>query len=209
MPPVIASIRSLCLVGGLALLGACGGAKDADNLADLDAKLTNGANEANEAIARAAAGGNIQKAPAAIETKSVATAGRTLGDLARQQAAGKSGQAGQGDCAKNVKSGPDWAERMPAPFRVYPGAKLQEAAGLDKEQCNLRIVSFTTSAAVDHIIDYYYTTARQAGYDGEHLLSQGEHQLGGTREKDGAAYVVFARRAAGGETEVDIVANAL
>jgi hypothetical protein len=208
---MIASIRLLSLAGGLALLAACQGPTDTDNLADLDARLTNGAaNEAdaaNEAIALAAAGGRLEKAPRAIEVKT-ATPGRGLGDLVRQQAAGKGGAgAAQGGCAKDVKMGPEWADRMPEPFRLYPGSKLAEAAGIDKERCTLRIVSFTTAAAIDPIIDFYYTQARRAGYDAEHLLSEGEHQLGGTR-KDGAAYVVFARRLQTGQTEVDIIANA-
>lgn len=209
-----ASIRSLCLVAGLALLSACGGQSEADNLADLDARLTNGAgNEAadveaaNRAIAMATAGGQIEKAPAAIETKSVTPGGRSVGDLVRQQAAGKAGVA-QGECAKDLKTGPEWADRMPPAFRLYPGASLVEAAGIDKERCTLRIISFTTQSAIDPVLDYYYTQARRAGYDGEHLLSQGEHQLGGTRAKDGAAYVVFARSAPGNLTEVDVVANA-
>jgi hypothetical protein len=200
-----ALIRFLPIAAGLALLAACGGPTASDNLADLDAKLTNGADNgvdaANEAIALAAAGGKIEKAPGAIATKNAKPQGQALNDL--------SGRAGgpQGDCAKNVKIGPEWADRMPHPFRLYPGAKLVEAGGIDKERCTLRIISFTTPAAVEPVLDYYYTQAKRAGYDAEHLLSQNEHQLGGTR-KDGGAYVVFARATPGKPTEVNIVANA-
>jgi hypothetical protein len=208
----------LCLLASLASLAACQGGTGADNLADLDAKLTNGvgntadaanaADAANEAIALAAAGGRIEQAPPAVETKHVAPAGRTLGDLARAQASGKAGGSGQGGtpCAKNVKYGPEWADRMPTPFRLYPGGKLAEAAGVDQERCTLRIISFTSAAAIDPIINFYYTQARRAGYDAEHVVNGGEHQLGGT-DAEGAAYVVFARRIANGQTEVDVVAN--
>ncbi|MBT2188904.1 hypothetical protein [Sphingobium nicotianae] len=206
-----ASLRSICLVASLALLSACQPRTQADNLADLDAKLTNGADnmvngagDADEAIALAAAGGRIEKAPAAVETKHVAPAGHALGDLAGSASA--SGQGGS-PCAKNVKYGNEWADRMPEAFRVYPGAKLAEAAGVDEAHCTLRIISFTTATGIDPIIDYYYTLARRAGYDGEHLVSNGEHQLGGTNPK-GAAYIVFARRLANGQSEVDVVANA-
>lgn len=215
-----ASLRSFCLITSLALLAACQGRTDADNLADLDAKLTNGvanaadeAIAANEAIALAAAGGHIEQAPPAVETKHVAPAGRTLGDLVRDQASGKTGGKasgsgeGGGSCAKNVKYGPEWADRMPKPFALYPGGKLAEAAGVDEERCTLRIISFTSATGIDPILNYYYTQARRAGYDAEHLVSGGEHQLGGTGAND-AAYVVFARRIANGQTEVDIVANA-
>ena len=200
-----ASIRFLSIAASLALLSACGGPASTDNLADLDAKLTNGADnaaaDANAAIALAAAGGTIEKAPAAKEVKGTGPQGDALGSLS-----GKNGGK-QGSCAKDVKTGPEWADRMPAAFRLYPGATLAEAGGVDREQCTLRILSFTTAAGVDPIMDFYYTQAKRAGYDAEHLLSQGEHQLGGTR-KDGGAYVVFARATDGKPTEVNIVANA-
>jgi len=192
-----ASIRSLCLAGGLALLAACQGGGNADNLADLDARLTNGANDAAEAdaaIALAAAGGQIEKAPVAVQTKAVASQGQPIGN------------AVQGPCARDVKMGREWADRMPASFRLYPGATLVEAGNVDKEECTLRVISFTTPAGIDPVLDYYYTQAKRAGFDGEHLLSGGEHQLGGT-SKDGGAYVVFARLK-DGKTEVEVIANA-
>ncbi|MBB5984406.1 hypothetical protein [Sphingobium lignivorans] len=210
MTSMAVHFRSLCLCGGLALLAACGGQKEADNLAELDARLTNGSDalsdDASDAIAIAEAGGKIEKAPPAKETGE--TPGRaTIGGLVRR-GDGAGAAPAPGGCASDLKSGSEWAERMPRPFRLYPGARLTEAAGIDREQCRLRVVSFATDAGIDQIMDYYYTQARRAGYDAEHLLSQGEHQLGGTREKDGAAYVVFARAGKDGQTDVDVIANA-
>lgn len=232
---MIASIRSLSLGAGLAmslaLLAGCGGRTEADNLADLDAKLTNGiengaaanaanaggavneADAANQAIALAEAGGRIEQAPAAVESKIVSPTGRSPADVIRAQAGGAPAGAAPGGgrtggCARKVKSGPEWAERMPAAFRLYPGAKLVEAAGVDTDSCTLRVISFTTGAAIDPVLGYYYTQAKRAGYDAEHLVSGGEHQLGGTRAKDGIAYMVYARRTPANLTEVDIVANA-
>ncbi len=208
-----ASFRSLCLLGGLVLLSACKGGGDADNLAALDAKLTNGADNAayNDAAidpdVLAAVGGNIEKAPAAVETKDAMSGAQTLGDLARRQAAGSKSATGD-DCVKAVQYGPEWAERMPEAFRLYPRGTLAEAAGIDKARCNkLRIISFTTPADITSVIDFYYTQAKRAGYDAEHLVSKGEHTLGGTRGD--AAYVVFVRRGANNLNEVDVVANAL
>ncbi len=197
-----ATARLLSLIGALALLGGCGGGKDADNLAELDARLTNGVQAdaaADAAVALAAAGGRIEKAPAprAVESS---------GDVMPRTGVAR-GQAASGECGKAVKLGPQWAERMPEPFRVYPGGRLTEAGGVEGGACTLRIVSFSTDTAIDPLIDYYYTQARRAGYDAEHLLDRGEHQLGGTHAKDGAAYVVFARRTAENRTEVEIVAN--
>lgn len=210
-----ASIRLLSLAGGLALLAACDGQPaGTDNLAELDARLTNGVIDAGEAgvndtAALAAAGGRIEKAPPAVRVPAGSEA-NTLGALARRQASRRGAappDAGEGACAQSVRAGPEWAERIPAPFRVYPGATLDEAAGIDRERCQIAIISFTTGTGIDRIMDFYYTQARRAGYDAEHLLSGDEHQLGGTRGADGAAYVVFARPAANGRTEVDVIAS--
>ncbi len=207
-----ASLRSLCLVGAVALVAGCQNRTEADNLAALDAKLTGGANAAQanaaDAGANAADLGQLEKAPPAVAVQGEASGNRTLGELARWQASGKPVAGADGsDCARSVKSGPEWADRLPEPFRIYPDARVVEAAGLDKERCRIVIVSFATRASIDQVMDFYYTTARRAGFDGEHLLSGTEHQLGGTNEQDGAAYVVFARPGEKGETEVDLVAN--
>jgi hypothetical protein len=195
------------------MLSACGGGGNSDNLAALDAKLTNGAdNAANNQAAidpdvLAAVGGTIEKAPAATETKDDVSGSRTLGDLVRRQASGTKTAAAGDDCAKAVQYGDEWAERMPEPFRLYPHGTLTEAAGIDKASCNkLRIISFSTHADIESVIDFYYTQARRAGYDAEHLVSKGEHTLGGTHGE--AAYVVFVRRGEGGLTQADVVANA-
>jgi len=189
------------------MLTACDSPTETGNLAALDAMLTNGAGVDPEVLA--AAGGRIEKAPAAIASKDAAPGAATLGALAGQQAAqdnGASQNPGRGDCTRSIKYGSQWAERMPEPFRLYPRGTLTEAAGTDKAPCNkLRVISFTTPASIDQVMDYYYTQAKRAGYDAEHLLSDGEHQLGGTRGE--AAYVVFARAGKSAATEVDVIAN--
>lgn len=210
-----ALFRSLCFLGGLAMLAACNGAKDADNLAALDAKLTNGAvdgvsNEVIDAEVLAAVGGRMEKAPTAIETADSLPGARALSDLIHKRT-GKDGSGASagaaGDCAKFVQYGAEWAERMPEPFRAYPRARLIEAAGTAKAPCTLRLLSFSTPAGPDAVMDFYFTQAKRAGYDAEHLLIGNEHQLGGTKGE--AAYVVLARRGEGQQTEVDVVANAL
>ena len=57
------------------------------------------------------------------------------------------------------------------------------------------------------VVDYYYTRARRSGYSADYEVRGGEHVLGGVRDNDGGAYVVFLNRNAGGGTSVDIVAN--
>ena len=128
----------------------------------------------------------------------------TLGAVAREQAAAKGGNA---NCTKKLKYGMEWAQRLPEGFPLYPGAQLMEAAGAQTDGCTLRAASFVTAVPRQGVMDYYYTLARRAGYDGEHKIMGGDHVLGGTRASDGAAYFILFTDAPGGRTSVDIIAD--
>lgn len=124
----------------------------------------------------------------------------TLGELAKRQ----QGQ-GLGTCAANVQYSATWANRL-GDLALYPGAAVTEAAGSNDRGCALRVVSFKTAAAPTRVIDWYYTQATKAGYDGEQQTDGTQRILGGTR-KDGGAYVVFVDPAANGGSAVDLVVN--
>ncbi len=128
----------------------------------------------------------------------------TLGGLAHDQ--GISHPKG-GGCTSKMQYGAVWATRMPAAFPVYPKGRVKEAAGIAAAPCNIRVVSFTTSAAMQDVVDYYYSRARRAGFTASYEIRAGEHMLGGTRTSDDGAYVVTFARAPGGQTSVDLVAN--
>lgn len=153
---------------------------------------------AAQAAAVKQAGGKLLAAPAAKEGAALDSTA-TLGAVARN-----SGNAG---CAKKLAYGMDWALRLPDPFTLYPGAQLTEAAGADADGCTLRAASFVTPAPKQGVLDYYYTLARRAGYDGEHKVMGGDHVLGGTRGADGSAYFILLTDAPGGKTSVDIIAD--
>jgi hypothetical protein len=127
----------------------------------------------------------------------------TLGALAADQGVTR----GKGTCDAKLQYGAGWANRMPAEFPVYPRGRVKEAGGVDGGICDIRVASFTTSAAMQSVLDYYYTRARRSGYSAEHQLRAGEHVLGGTRDNDGGAYFITFNAAPGGGTSVDIVAN--
>lgn len=127
----------------------------------------------------------------------------TLGGLAADQGVTR----GKGTCDAKLQYGAAWANRMPPEFPVYPRGRVKEAGGVDGGICDIRVASFTTSAAMQNVIDYYYTRARKSGYNAEHQIRGGEHVLGGTRDNDGGAYFITFNKAAGGGTAVDIVAN--
>ncbi|NWK96887.1 hypothetical protein DM806_14675 [Sphingobium lactosutens] len=156
-----------------------------------------------QATAVRQAGGKLLSAPAASQGEAMAST-VTLGAVAREQAAQRGGNAG---CAKKLDYGTEWAQRLPEPFALYPGAQLTEAAGAEADGCTLRAASFVTPVPRQGVMDYYYTVARRAGYDGEHKIMGGDHVLGGTRGSDGSAYFILFTDAPGGKTSVDIIAD--
>ncbi|MDO7834490.1 hypothetical protein Q4610_05470 [Sphingobium sp. HBC34] len=158
---------------------------------------------AAQAAALKAVGGKLMPAPAASEGEALAST-VTLGAVAREQAVRRGGTGG---CAKKLAYGMEWAQRLPEPFALYPGAQLTEAAGAETDGCTLRAASFVTPAPRQGVMDYYYTLARRAGYDGEHRILGGDHVLGGTRGSDGSAYFILFTDAPGGKTSVDIIAD--
>lgn len=127
----------------------------------------------------------------------------TLGELAKAQAAGPQTK----NCTRDVQYSARWANRLPAAIPLYPDAQVSEAAGNNLPGCRLRVVSFASTAAMQMLIDYYYTAAIRAGYTSEHQAKDGEHILAGAREKDGGAYYISFARRPGGGTNVDLIAN--
>jgi hypothetical protein len=132
-----------------------------------------------------------------------ANGGRTLESLAAEQGA----KRGKGTCEAKLQYGAAWAGRMPTEFPVYPKSRIQEAGGVEGGICDIRVVSFSTSASMQSVADYYYTRARRSGYAAEYEIRNGEHVMGGTRDNDSGAFVVTMNPLPGGGTSVDIVAN--
>lgn len=147
------------------------------------------------------AGGKLMPTPAVTKTVSSTKEPVTLGGMAEQKQGG-------GKCAPaRIDYAMQWAERMPAAFPIYPGSHLTEAAGADNSPCNIRAASFTTGVARGDVMDFYTTMAHRGGYTIEHVEENGEHVLGGTRDKDEGAYYISFRNVRGGGTAVDLIAN--
>jgi len=125
----------------------------------------------------------------------------TLGALA-----GRQGDRRTAGCARDLQYSTGWAQRLPADLPLYPDARVDEAAGTANGGCALRVVSFSTGASIQTVLDWYYGRLTAAGYSAEHQADDGQHVLGGTR-RDGAAYVIYFDTRGDGRTEVDIVAN--
>jgi len=126
----------------------------------------------------------------------------TLGALAKRQSDRKTR-----DCAGGLHYSTAWMQRLPADIPLYPDARVDEAAGSATGGCALRVVSFSTAASVKSVVDWYYGRVTSAGYSAEHQADGGQHVLGGTRARDGGAYVIYAQSRGDGRTEVDLVAN--
>ncbi len=137
------------------------------------------------------------------DCRNCATGAETL----EERAAAQGAKRGKGSCADKLQYGAGWANRMPPEFPIYPNGRVKEAAGVDGGICDIRAVTFTTSAGRQAVIDYYYTRARRSGFTADYEVRDGEHILGGVRDNDGGAYVITLTALSGGGTQVDIVAN--
>ncbi|MCW3836425.1 hypothetical protein ACFQ1E_10635 [Sphingomonas canadensis] len=152
--------------------------------------------------------GDLMRAPDPVQSAggcqqcSSARDAATLGGLAERQKAG-----GMGGCAASIEYSATWAQRLPADIPLYPQARVTEAAGSNNGKCALRAVSFSSPAPMQTMLDWYYTKAVRAGYTAEHQADGNEHVLGGTRDRDGGAYVLFMTPRQDGGTDIDLVAN--
>ena len=127
----------------------------------------------------------------------------------RVQTAGSSdmSSAGGADCGPGLDYGPVWASRLPAAFTLYPGARLTEAAGSDRGDCRSRIVTFTTNAAPQRVLDFYRSRAAGAGYSAEHQMRQGDHILAGTAGRSDKAFYLILTPLRGGGSDVALITN--
>lgn len=153
------------------------------------------------------ADGELMKTPAPVSAENctqcaAAREAVTLTGLAQRQKDG----ATRG-CASQLQYSAGWANRLPADLPLYPQARVTEAAGTDSGQCALRVVSFSSPTPMQGMLDWYYTRAVRAGYTSEHQVDGDQHILGGTRDRDDGAYVLFMTPRSDGGTDIDMVAN--
>lgn len=123
----------------------------------------------------------------------------SLGALAASQGV-------QAKCTGNVAYSAGWANRLPPGVPLYPDARVAEAAGADGTGCALRIVSFSSAAPMQRLLDWYYTRTSGAGYAAEHSAEGDQHVLAGTR-KQGGAFMLYLKPRKDGGTDVDLMAD--
>ncbi|MEZ5680031.1 MAG: hypothetical protein R3E14_01920 [Erythrobacter sp.] len=145
-------------------------------------------------------GGSANMKPAPTAKQLAANAPDTRAMVAAAQAAVSPGGA---NCANSIEYSASWAAKLPAAFPVYPRGNTQEAAGTDKGDCALRIVTFYTPVKVDDVFAFYASRATAAGFSVEHALKDGSNILSGT--KGNSALVVYGRRLPSNVTQIDLV----
>ncbi|HEY0111959.1 MAG TPA: hypothetical protein VGB59_02275 [Allosphingosinicella sp.] len=154
--------------------------------------------------AAGAKGGNSASPAAATVTGASASSTETQHAQLAGAAAGRGGTACSGGARFDYNMG--WANRLPAAFPLYPGARVTEAAGNNQGDCRVRAITFTTSDGWQRVLDWYHTRAVRAGYSSEHQLRQGDHVLAGSNERDGGAFYLIVS-AKGSGSEVALIAN--
>jgi hypothetical protein len=202
-------MRSILLaISATLALAACGRGGDGSNVAALDNQLVG--NQADDAVA-GALGNQISVDPAVANGSKAgadAQSGRATPGAVEKARLALNGADHKG-CAADaarLESGNQWADRLPAAFAVYPGAKVTDAAANNAGGCSVRIVSMTTSDNWQRVLDWYNTRAVRGGYTSEHKIEGDDHVLGGTNDKTGAAYFV-AVTPGQGSTEIELIAD--
>jgi hypothetical protein len=100
-----------------------------------------------------------------------------------------------------------WAHRLPPAFAVFPGGRLTDAAGSDVGNCQSRVVTFTSNAPPQRVLEWYRGRAARAGYSAEHQMRQGDHVLAGLSARDGGAFYLIVTPLQGGGSDVALIAN--
>ncbi len=221
MPKAVAPLlRSAALAALLALAG-CGGGEDT-NIAALDNELmANGADPAltsaledqilvDPNLVQQAHPNTVRPPEAPVQAQypnpepGDAPAGTSR---VRQVSASTGAMAGERSvCGVPFDYGRQYAERLPAEFPAYPGGQVTEAAGSDRGDCHVRVVTFRTGDPANRVLEYYRSLAARGGFSAEQQQRGGDRVLGGVNpQTDGAYYLIVTPQEAG--SDVALIVN--
>ena len=198
-------------LGAALLLGGCDRSDEAE-LARLDNSLVG--NDADPALTSALED-QIMVDPALTQQSNSLAVRRPAGPVQAQypkpgdteaQAAAMDDLAqGRGAaCGSGLDYNRGWAERLPAAFGVFPGGRVTEAAGSNKGDCRVRVVSYAAAAPAQRILEWYRASATRAGYSVEHQRRESDHILAGVNG-EAAYYLIVTPK--GAASDVALIAN--
>ena len=114
--------------------------------------------------------------------------------------------AGGCGAGANFQYGMEWAQRLPASFPPYPGGRVTEAAGHDRGECRVRVVTFRTGDPYQRVLAWYQQRAAAAGFSAEHQARGTDHVLGGVNQGTNGAFYLIVTPVEGG-SEVALIVN--
>jgi len=199
-------LRTMSFLAVALALSACGRGDDDADLAKLDNQIV--ANAADPA-ATSALQDQILVDPT-LSQQSNRHAVRPAESPTQAQYPGGPGAAALRDsvatgaeCGDNFDYNMDWAQRLPAPFVVYPGARVTEAAANNRGDCRVRVVTFVTDDAPQRLLDWYRERATSAGLSVDYQLRGTDHVLAGSDAQDrGAYFLIVSPRGAGSDVSL-------
>jgi hypothetical protein len=116
------------------------------------------------------------------------------------------GPAGGCTSADSFQYGMEWAQRLPPSFPPYPGGRVTEAAGQDRPECRVRVVTFRTADPHQRVLAWYQQRATAAGFSAEHQPRGNDHVLGGVNQSTNGAFYLIVTPVEGG-SEVALIVN--
>jgi len=226
MPKSAATLLRSAALAGLLALAACGSG-DQNNLSEMDNSLIgNGADPAltsaledqilvDPNLVQQSHPNTVRPPETPVQAQypadgaggSAAAGGGAGGSRVREATAattGGSGQATPGACGVPLSYGNEWANRLPAEFPPYPGARITEAAGNNRGACQIRVVTFATADPYNRVLEHYRSLAARARFSAEQQARGGDQVLGGTRG-EAAYYLIVTPTQAG--SDVALIVN--
>ena len=222
MPKSAAILFRSAALAGLLALAACGSGEQ-NNLAEMDNSLIgNGADPAltsaledqilvDPNLVQQTHPNSARPPETPVQAQypadggSAAAGGAGGGSAGQASAAtGGGGPATPSACGAAFVYGNEWANRLPAEFPAYPGGRVTEAAGSDRGDCHMRVVTFTTGDPYNRVLEHYRSLADRAGFSAEQQARGGDQVLGGTRG-EAAYYLIVTPTQAG--SDVALILN--
>jgi hypothetical protein len=216
MPRRAALLLRTAAFAGLLALAACNRGPGENNLAEMDNSLIgNGADPAltsaledqilvDPNLVQQSHPNTVRPPETPVQAQYPADGGGSARGRQGATAAAAGDAPAQSACGAPFNYGNQWAGRLPAEFPAYPGGRVTEAAGSDRGDCHIRVVTFTTADPYNRVLEHYRSLAARAGFSAEQQARGDDQVLGGT-SGDAAYYLIVTPTRAG--SEVALIVN--